>query len=59
VNLGLYWEEYLGYLDMIQQIRKMNFGFEMPEEESLSRDEIADRLGEEMVQMLEDLMLCP
>jgi hypothetical protein len=37
---------------------KLRFTYE-PEEDDLSRDEIADRLGDEMVEMLEDLMLCP
>jgi hypothetical protein len=37
----------------------LRFEFEPEEEEDLSRDEIAYRLGEEMIEQLEDLMLCP
>jgi hypothetical protein len=44
----------------MQNVEKLNLRFEYePEEENLSRDEIADRLGDEMIEMLEDLMLCP
>jgi hypothetical protein len=46
----------------MQQIRKANFEFAQyndEPEESLSRDEIADRLGEEMIESIEDQLLCP
>ena len=40
-------------------MNKLNQGFTYEPEEDLNIDEIADRLGEEMVEYLEDLMLCP
>ena len=44
----------------MQNMHKINLRFEIePEEDELTRDEIADRLAEEMVEQLEDLMLCP
>jgi hypothetical protein len=37
----------------------LSFDYYEPEEDDLSRDKIADRLAEEMVEQLEDMMLCP
>jgi hypothetical protein len=38
---------------------KLRFEYKPEEEEDLRRDEITERLGEEVVRELEDLMLCP
>jgi hypothetical protein len=35
----------------------LRFEYEPEEEEELSRDEIADRLGDEMIEQLEDMVL--